>query len=38
MTIGKCTCQKVPEPTELNKELLDAACMLGVTIIDGKIV
>jgi transposase len=27
MTIGKCTCQKVPEPTELNKELLDAACI-----------
>ena len=25
MTIGKGTCQKVPEPTELNKQLLDAA-------------
>jgi hypothetical protein len=27
ITIGQATCQKVPEPTDLNKQLLDAAAI-----------
>ena len=33
MTIGKGTCQKVPEPTDLNKQLLDAACIKLPTVL-----